>query len=79
MKNTKLCCRACGYPVVDEDIAIEAAANEYNLPIEVIAESVRVWHPDCAVADGQIDEPSEAEGGESGFYWDIPGSVFGRK
>ncbi|GIV81851.1 MAG: hypothetical protein KatS3mg051_1205 [Anaerolineae bacterium] len=74
----KLSCRGCGYPVVDESEAVEAVLREYNLSPERAAEAVRVWHPDCAVADGQLDDPSEAEGGESGFYWDIPGSIFGK-
>lgn len=64
----ELNCRGCGRPVVSMEQAVEAVRRDgwkYS-PEEI--EAIEVWHTDCALSEGRIDE---ADVRELEFYWEL--------
>jgi len=64
-------CRNCGYEVVSWDAVKAAIQKDYDFTNDELDEgkiAVRVYHPDCAIADGRIDDESECDG--LSFYWE---------
>lgn len=68
-KNVELSCRACGGRVVDLEAAKALVKRDYNYTDEELeAGAVKVWHSDCAVADGRLDNAADAT---DEFYWEF--------
>ena len=67
----KLSCRNCGNTVVDFRTAKAAVQKGYNYTDEelVTTKSIRVWHKDCAIADGRIDTADESSAKD--YHWEV--------
>ena len=69
MKST---CRNCGYDLVEREVVVDAVQELYlytEAELQDGPPSVRVWCPDCAVADGRIDEVDESASPD--FHWEV--------
>ena len=65
-------CRNCGSEVTDRNTIQAAVQQQYNFTNEEFNTDkiiVKAWHPDCAIADGRIDDKSELDEGLN-FYWE---------
>lgn len=62
---SKLYCRNCGDAVCDEKDARRRASKMYRL---TESSAIRVWHNDCAIADGRIDSEDDFDGP---YYWEV--------
>lgn len=65
-------CRNCGYEVAEWSEVKKAVMREYNFTDEELEDGkivVRVYHPDCAVSDGRIEEGDQGNLPDP-FYWD---------
>lgn len=68
-KKIKLTCRACGSEVTDLETAKALVKRDYTYTDEELeAGAVKVWHPDCAVADGRLDKAADTT---DPFYWEF--------
>jgi rubredoxin len=66
-----LACRNCGYAFVEFSEAKKAVQNEYNYSDKELNRgqiNIKIWCPQCAVADGRVDDISEVAGE---FYWEV--------
>lgn len=69
--DASLACRNCGYALVEYSEAKKAVQKEYSYSDEELdsgANTIKVWCPQCAVADGRVDDIGEVEGE---FYWEV--------
>lgn len=69
--DASLACRNCGHALVEFAKAKAAVQKEYNysdVDLDSGLHTIKVWCPQCAVADGRVDDASEIEGQ---FYWEV--------
>lgn len=65
-------CRNCGYDGFTDQAVEDAARSEYKITQEEIDNDdviIKVWCPDCAVGDGQINKVADLDGDP--FYWKL--------
>lgn len=65
-------CQNCGGKATSRGTAQSAIQEQYNFTDQEFEDDkviVRVWHPDCALADHRIDNKGELDDGLD-FYWE---------